>query len=120
MAFAFGRLDGPRAGAEEVHDLAEAQLDAGIGGLVGQLRGEQRAVGGTVDTVQFGEVDEGAPRRELVEAEGFQAGARGAGGCGETGRTCADHDDVVRSTHGLTNLCSGQKFKCLDRLRAHT
>ena len=71
VAFAVGGLDCPRAGAGELHHFAEAQLDAGLRCFVGQLRGDLRAVGVTLDLVQLGEIDEGATRRELVEAKSF-------------------------------------------------
>ena len=57
---------------------------------------------------------------ELVEAKGLEAGACSAGGGSEAGRTCADHDDVVQTTHALTNLCSVQKCKWVDVGRLYT
>ena len=40
VALAFGRLDRPRAVAGKAHDFAEAELDAGGGRIVGELRGD--------------------------------------------------------------------------------
>ena len=44
VVLALGGLDRPRAAAGQAHDLAEADLDAGCGRIVGELRGDLRAV----------------------------------------------------------------------------
>jgi hypothetical protein len=71
--------------------------------------------------VQLGKIDESAAWREFVQAKGLEAGTRGARCCGESGRSCADHDDVKRcDTHALTNLCSLGKCKRLDGAKPYT
>ena len=96
VALPFGRLDRPRAGAGQAHDFAEAELDAGGGRIVGQLRGDLRAVRALLVVVQRGEIDQRAARRELVETKSFQPGAGDFGGGGETGRAGAHDDDIER------------------------
>ena len=81
---------------ESLHDLAEADLDAGDDGVVGQERGHLGAAEDLVEVVQFAEIDQHAAGRELVEAQALQAGARGFGRGGEAGGAGADDDEVVR------------------------
>ena len=121
MALALGGLDRPGTAAGKAHDLAEADLDAGRGRIVGELRRDLRAVAGALEVVQLAEIDQRAARRQLVEAEGLQAGAGGFGGGGETGRAGADDDDVEgRCVHRRTNRFSALKFKWLDSVTPYT
>jgi hypothetical protein len=71
VVLALGGLDRPGTAAGKTHDLAEADLDAGGGRIVGELRGYLRAVRTVLVVVQRSEVDQRAARRKLVETESF-------------------------------------------------
>ena len=95
MALAVGRLDLEGAGPGNRGDLAEADLHARHGGVVGKARGHRRAVEHFLEIVKGAEVDDFATGGELVEAERLQARAGDFGGGGQSSRTGADDDHVV-------------------------
>src|SRR5260370_34176956 len=96
MALALGGLDRPWAAADKPHDFAEAELDARLGRVVGELGGQCRSVGGALEVVQVAEIDQRTARRQFVEAERLQAGAGGFGGGGETAGRRAPAPDARR------------------------
>ena len=69
VALAVRGLDGPRAIAGKLDDLAEADFDAGDDGIIGQLRRHLGAGEDFVEVVQFIQIDQHTARGELVEAQ---------------------------------------------------
>ena len=95
VLFTLGGLDGPRAIVGEAGDVAKTDLDARDSSVIGHSRGHVRAVPDLLEVVQLAEIDQGAARRELVEAEDLETGTGGLGGGSEAGGPGADDDEVV-------------------------
>src|SRR5262249_27150940 len=96
-------------------DFAKAQLYARFGRGVAEQGSDRRSVRGVVDLVQMSEIDQGAARRELVEAESLEASSSGFGGSAEARRASADDDDIVGRIPGCTNRRSVPERKRLDQ-----
>src|SRR6185295_19486974 len=92
VALPVGSLRRPETVSRKPYDLAEADFDAGVCGVVGQPRCHLRAVDASFEVVQLTEIDQRSTRREFVEAEGLQSGAGRAGGGSQSGRATADHN----------------------------
>ena len=107
VLLALGGLDRPWATARQARGVAEADLDSGDCRVVGHAGGHVGAAPHLLEVVQLAEIDQRAARRELVEAERFQARAGDLGSSGKPGGPGADDDDVVRgSVHRRTNRYS--------------